>query len=207
LRFLCKSVLITGFTFLTAGCASKLSIASNPSEAEVDLVSQQDQVVGSLGTTPLLITPDTLAEKQSGGPYVLRISKDGYLSQEILLMSINGIQANLNLQLRTNEPSKALNETIDVLFYAQELAQNGEYQQGLDTLTNLQKIHPGIIAIYEIKGSIFMLRGDYQAAAHELEKATQLNPDNAALRKLYETALHNAGRPSTRTPAMIKKGQ
>jgi tetratricopeptide (TPR) repeat protein len=201
LKSVIKSLLFTYFSLAIAGCASKLSLSSNPPNAEVELISPQDQVVATLGTTPLLLTPDTLSEKQSSGPYVLRVTKEGYLSREILLVSVNGIQATVNLELRTNEPVKALNDTVETLFRAQELAQNGEYQAGLTALNDLQKSHPGILAIYEIKGSILMLKGDYVAAAREFQRATQFSPDNAGLRRLYETATREAAKSGARTPA------
>jgi tetratricopeptide (TPR) repeat protein len=192
------------FLIFVVGCAtSHLNLSSNPSKAKVELISPEDKVTMELGETPLLLTHDQLAAKQPRGPYLLRVRKEGFADREILLLSLSGMETQINLELRSNEPTKALNGAIDGLFRAQELAQNGNYQSSLETLSELQKEHPQIAAIYEIRGSVHMVQGEYAAAAKDLEKAVEFDPENASVRQLYETASQRAG-SDVRMPASEK---
>ncbi|MBX3023073.1 MAG: hypothetical protein KF799_15460 [Bdellovibrionales bacterium] len=177
----------------TSGCASHLYLKSEPAGARVELISAQNQAVTPLGETPLTMTKTQITQKQVRGPYLIRISKDGLLPKEILIASLTGIDVDVNVQLQASASTARLNDLVNELFDAQNMAQKGDGPSALEKLNQLQKKHPDIAAVYEMRGSIYMVRGDYASAARDFGVAVNIDPQNRELRVLLESAQRKAG--------------
>jgi len=152
-------------------CATHLQFKSIPEKARVDLISNQHQTPMFLGETPLTMTNHDITEKQFSGPYVLRFSKDGYLTKDVVFGSLTGLEIDMNIELKASAFSTTTNKLIDGLFEAQNLAQKRDYDACLAKLDILQSEHPDVVAIYEMRGSIFMMQGKYEVAKKEISRA------------------------------------
>lgn len=188
-------------SLMTSGCATHLYVKSTPEKAKVELISLQSQNVSPLGETPLLLQKDDVTNIQIQGPYLIRISKEGFVSREILVASLSGLEAEFNVDLKSNGSDKVSNELINGLFEAQAFAQKGQHQSCLDKLADLEKKFPTVSAIFEMRGSVHLLQQDYAQARKDLQQALLLDPDNRDLKTLFETASTRAGIPQERLPA------
>lgn len=197
-------IFLTGL--VASGCATHLYVKSTPDKAKVELISLHTQSASALGETPLLLQKDDVTNIQIQGPYLIRISKDGFTPKEILLASFSGLEAEFNVELKSTGADKVSNELINGLFEAQTFAQKGQHQACLDKLADLEKKYPSVSAIYEMRGSLHLLQQDYPQARADLQRALLLDPDNRDLKNLVETASTRAGVPTERTPASVPKG-
>lgn len=183
--YLCFSLLILPWL---VGCASHLYLKSEPSAARVDLISPQDHSATPLGQTPLNLNKNDLTSKQISGPYLIRLSKEGLAPKEILITSLTGIDIDVNFQLHASTSTEGTNDLVNELFEAQNMAQKGDQASAFEKLNQLQKAHPDIAAIYEMRGSMYMVRGEYATAAREFSQAVNIDPNNRELRVLLESA-------------------
>lgn len=171
-----------------SGCASHFRLKSTPDKARVELIQNDSQNSILLGETPIQLSKNDISEKQNSGPYRIRISKDGFASREIIFAGISALEADLNFELTQNVKSIQVNQIIDQLFEAQGLAQKGEYQKSLALLNDLQKTNSEISSVYEMRASIFMVKGDFSSAVRDLTQALSINPGDKNLMGLMEAA-------------------
>lgn len=185
------TIMLTASVF-TCGCASHLYLKSEPAGAKVDLISPQSQASTPLGETPLKMTKAEITQKQVRGPYLIRITKEGLLPKEILIASLTGLDVDVNVQLQASASTARTNNLVNELFDAQSLVQKGDSAAALEKLNQLQKEYPDVSAVYEMRGSIFMVRGDYNTATREFQTALNIDPQNRDLRVLLESAQRKA---------------
>ncbi len=171
-----------------AACSSQLRLRSNPPAAKVELIQNDSLTPVLLGETPLELSKSQISEKQVAGPYIIRLSKDGFASREVIFAGVSALDADLNLELSQNINSAQVNNVIDQLFEAQSLAQKGDYTKSLTLLNELQKANNGISSVYEMRASIYMVRGDFAAAVSDLSQALAINPSDKNLRTLMDAA-------------------
>ncbi|MEK6554948.1 MAG: hypothetical protein AABZ31_06900 [Bdellovibrionota bacterium] len=179
---------------LVTGCAGHITLKSNPSQAKVELVSVKDQSTIPIGETPLQVMIDDIDKKQNSGPYILRISKEGFAPRELIFVSLTGLQLDYNFDLKKSTGAAATNKIIEGLFQAQSLAQKSEYIKAVNKLDEMAKEFPEVSAIYEMRGSIYMLRSEFAAATQDFQRALQFEPESAELKSLLKSAQAKGGR-------------
>src|SRR4051812_12564052 len=95
--------------FFSAGCSTQINIKSMPEKAKVELISNVDRSAQAFGETPLILSKENIFEKQSIGPYILRISKDGFSSREVVITSLSGLRLDMNVELKPTQISVKTN--------------------------------------------------------------------------------------------------
>lgn len=190
----CKEIFILLF-FLSAlpNCSGHLRLKSNPPEAKVELVQPNSPTNIDLGQTPLQLSNSDLTDKQSSGPYIIRISKEGFTEKEIIFSNVSGLQIDLNFELKPEAVSSQTNLMIEQLFEAQALAQKGELDGCLKILNQLQKDFPHVSAVYEMRAQLYMLKADFNSAINDLVKVVSITPENKSAKLMLETARSRVG--------------
>jgi len=186
--FLC--VLLTTLTLV--GCAGHVRFQSNPNEASVELISNDNRGATLVGQTPLMLDKVKISSLQKSGPYIFRITREGFAPREITIASLTGLQLDYNVDLKPIAMSPKTNLLVNELFAAQNLAQQHNYEEALNKLDVLQKDFPEIVAIYEMRGSIYMIKGQYALANKEFKRAITLDPENKELQAMLEASVKRA---------------
>ena len=75
---------------------------------------------------------------------------------------------------------------IDVLRRVDELASRGRLGAAMELLDQASLIAPEYTLVYQYKSNVAYLMGDRQAAVAALERALELEPDNALFRQNLE---------------------
>jgi tetratricopeptide (TPR) repeat protein len=65
---------------------------------------------------------------------------------------------------------------------ASELARKGEYEVAMKNLEEAERLAPHLPVIYQYRSNVAFLQGDRKAAVAALEKALEIEPDNALFR-------------------------
>ena len=182
------------FTMMIAGCAGHITLKSNPTQAKVELINIRDNSASAIGETPIQIQVQDIDKKQSSGPYVLRISKDGYAARELIFVSLTGLQLDYNFDLKRATAQVETNKIIEGLFEAQSLAQKSEYAKAISKLDELANQFPDIAAVFEMRGSLYILRTEFAAASKDFQRALQLEPESSELKALLKSAQDKGGR-------------
>jgi tetratricopeptide (TPR) repeat protein len=174
------------------GCAGHLRLNSVPEKATVEVITGAP-APAKVGETPLSVNDSELSKHNARGPYVFRISKDGYEPQDLIVNSLSGVNIDYLLNLKPRTTTTQVNELVEDLFKAQTLAQKSNFVESLSILEKLAVRFPDVAAIPELQASIHMLRKEYSIAEKLFAKALSLNPENLELKALREAALKAAG--------------
>lgn len=196
-----KNLLLTSLCLvstLTFGCASTLSVRSEPAGADVsirEMGSTEEQVIGQ---TPLTISSSDLKLTGKTKPFVVKVHHRGAGEKSALITRIDGQDIDLFLTLDggLTAPSTAqLNTVIDDLFRAQSLAKAKDIDGAMKLLSKLIDSNPRIAAAYELRGSLYIVKNELSAALRDYDVAVQLNPNSL-----------EAGRVQKQLQDLMKRG-
>lgn len=183
------------------GCSSsikenaELSI-STQTQAQVQIYDQVADKLIDLGQTPFKISQSDLAEKSENADWVyLVVAAPGFVPEHILLpkeaSSSQKIRINLKQVEWWNDPSKGLGSRI-----VQQVGINFQkiyrfIRQGKldDALTQVESViseYPQTAILYDIRGSIFVLKGARDSAIGSYERSLQLSSDNPETAKILD---------------------
>lgn len=196
--------------------SSMIRIESVPDKAEVTVSILGGNKRQVLGTTPLNQTE--IPAEFKGMPVSLEISRQGFLTETIIVPDLSGINIDLRKTLTSIEAASAqdkiaaiekTNRAVDLLFDAVNKAQMNNKDGALRTLAEVKSKQPDLSATYEIEGNIYMMGGDYKSALASYTEALKYNPDQinllqmkARLEKMLGiTTLNPASRATASTPA------
>jgi Tfp pilus assembly protein PilF len=76
---------------------------------------------------------------------------------------------------------------------ASEAARRGDYAGAMAQLDEAQHIAPRYPPVYQYRSNVAFLRGDRKAAIQALQKAIELEPDNALFRVNLERLQRESG--------------
>jgi hypothetical protein len=171
-------------TSLLFGCASTLSVRSEPSGADVSLRemgSTEDRVIGQ---TPLNLSLRDIKLSEKTKPFVLKVHHSEFGDKTALISRLDGQDIELFLTLDSidssnkSETSATLNVFIDDLFRAQTMAKTHDFSGATSLLNKLIESHPRVAAAYELRGSLAILKNDITSALRDYNVAVQLNPES-----------------------------
>lgn len=171
---------------------SLIRVISTPEDAQVSVVDTNGTAV-VIGKTPLA-SNESDVYKGNNRYSQLRISKDSYQSQEIVLMkSTNGSETTVNIQLQKDASTQNLGEqtanqekVASAIARANGLIQSKQYVEAEAVLVNFVEQYPGISVSYDYLGNLNYMQKRYQKALKYYNKALSLNPQNAERRSIVE---------------------
>jgi len=173
-------LLILLFT-TTAAWASKLSIKSNPEAAEVFIVSGSRPV--RLGATPYDANlTEVINNYVKSSSFMIEIKKAGHKPYRLLLAKTADVDLELTATLELDEAIsniKAHDLLMNQLFDVQKMIRGRNFRDALLQLDELEKKHPGLSIIPELKATSYYMNKEVENALSYYRKAFALNPDNA----------------------------
>jgi tetratricopeptide (TPR) repeat protein len=166
------------------GCASRLVVKSDPSEAEVFAQKSETGERISLGATPLEITRSDF-EKRTGfsmptGDFVdLIVEKRGYRTEHYLLPTgrFGTLTNGLNVKLQEGAKEDLLaGEILQILFTTQKFAVQGEYERAQIELDKAFKLSPRFARALSMRASVYYLQKKYEESLKFFEEAIKVDP-------------------------------
>ncbi|MGE3757034.1 MAG: hypothetical protein AB7H97_04720 [Pseudobdellovibrionaceae bacterium] len=157
-----------------------------------------------LGSTPVSIRSSEIAFSDSMGPYVLVVSKNGFLDENIFIPRFSGEEMDFNFALKPSLNMAQVNPIINDLFRAKNKASRGEFDAAIEILNALIGKHTDLASLYEMRGSIYLLKKESELAFNDFEQAHSLDPGNLEVNRVYNLLVENK-RSSPRTPSSVKE--
>jgi tetratricopeptide (TPR) repeat protein len=174
-----------------------LILETNPSNAEVSFYNVDSKKFEVLGRTPIEIDIDEIVKiNKSPKAISLMVSKKGYVKENLLapLRGYSHLYYTVNMDavkwwVDPNDENASyivhylgtsVREVYSLIRIKQLDVAMGQVDKLLDQF-------PGIPIFHDIKGSIYLLKGDKQKAIAEYQRSLQLRPDNPdTLKKLMD---------------------
>lgn len=176
--------LIFGLSFFTSGCASKLIVQSEPSQAEVfaRVEGKQDKIL--LGQTPLEISEKEFLAKLALSPDAtqwvnLIFEKQEHSPREVVIPSSRwGEQEKiLKLKLESNPDKMTIVQKILAHFFnAKEFAESKQFDQAHTELDKVLDIDKSSVRALNMKAGVYYLQGKYSEARSYYRQALNIDP-------------------------------
>lgn len=193
------------FTAL-CGCQTyQLKVVTNPPDADVMILDPKTQSYRNAGKSPLELNSDQdggqLFSMLKGADLItLTVEKPGYVIEHFLIDRAVAPKQTLNLALKPVEatPVTGVRVTADESLVADRVGtqiqgvmrqiDRGEYASAHATVARLIESYPLASILWDMRGSLALLKGDADDAARSFKQSLALKPENAetqaALQKL-----------------------
>jgi len=195
-----KKIKFIFLLLITFSCASqkyKFSIESNPAKADLYLYSEVQRKFIKIGETPFEIDAKKIQKylKPQSDFAAFRIEKKGHAVENILYDIKTKKRFKYLLELKRIElwsdreaelSSKLANDIAKRVQVINSLIMKKELNRALTLTNKLVEQYPKAYIFYDIKGSIFLLKGKKGLALGSLKKSLSLNPDNAQTEKIIK---------------------
>lgn len=176
--------LITFLLFYTLlSHAAEFKVDSTPSNADIFVRKKLTEAPIKVGTTPFIGDLDQI-KNQYGLPqnFFIELTKEGYKQFNIMLSPIQKSDIEMNVKLDITENlklTKKFDEIANNLFEAQRLTRDKNYDGALKELEKAEALEKDLSIINEMRGGIFYLKKDFNAALGAYRKAFSLNTQNS----------------------------
>lgn len=176
------------------GCATyRMKVQSTPEGADVVLQSA-DGTQRRIGRTPLEVDTNDQRDLQSGSS-VIRVSKEGFLPQNILLprLASTGGEARLNFNLsETTLPKactakdEAMSEVAQGVAEAANFIQQRKLEEAAGLLQNLLTKYPTVSVLHDLQGNTLYLQQKFPQALAAYRKSNGLSPNNPRTARMIQ---------------------
>lgn len=165
-----------------ASYAEVLEIKSTPEKAEVFVRNPKTNKISKVGTTPIKLDFDNIADNYTQSKnFVLILKKPDYEDYRVLMTkprsSDVSLLANMNL-INKAEDVRTTDILINELFDVQRLVRSKSYDQAIEKLSILEEKHRDISVIYEMKAMAFYMKKNVNESLSYYRKAFAVNPAN-----------------------------
>jgi len=178
---------------LISSCgSSEVIISSEPIDAKVSIrVLGDESSTKNLGATPLTLDEDTVEALHSdnGEVRVLKIEKEGYMPETLILPDFGKSKAELKFSLKTNNLANIIEKIDNVgnqLFQAHKLINRGSFDESINLLTALNGKYPNSSLISEFLAGAYFLKKNKSKSLMFYEQAYKNNPDNVEAYKMIK---------------------
>lgn len=182
---------------LTGACSSKkvVRVESLPPGADVSVFDPRTKTYVPVGKTPLAIDKDTKEfpqELMDESIWAMSVARPGHVVENIIFNRKTNPEYDIHLKLRPNavwadNSSRVYSEMANHVGTAiQEInreIQAGKLDAALKAVGGLIDQYPEAPLFYDIKGSIYLLKGQKGDAVASYQKSLALNPDNVMTQK------------------------
>jgi tetratricopeptide (TPR) repeat protein len=171
--------------------------------ASVKIWDQVADKFVELGTTPLQVSQADLKDKSQNADWIyLDISAPGYVPEHIVLPREAASSQKIRISLKQvewwNDPSRGLGSRIvqQVGVNFQKIYRSirqGKFDDALTQVESVIKEYPQTSILYDIRGSIYVLKGSMDSAISSYERSLQLSSDNPETSKILEQLKNKRG--------------
>ena len=183
--------------FFAAACqTNQIKLESSPAGAEVELLNVEKNSYEPLGKTPYVIEGDNVIHfVHSNDLLSIRISKEGFIPEHLLLDRSSNPKVDFHTQLKpagaalgaATDMKEVLSETANVVAAkVQDINANVEaekFDQALAEINELLAAYPNSYYLYDIKGSVHVLRHEISQARESYRKSLTIQPNNEMTKK------------------------
>ncbi len=149
-----------------------------------DSRSNEDREIGK---TPLEIDMDRLSEMVNSGPIVVKLTKRGYQQREYIIPNLYNTTLSIDAFLYPSiSDYRQTNGLIAKLFESQRLIKKKQFDEAIKVTDDIVKTNPNIASAYEMYGTIYFLKKDYQKSYENWIKVIELEPGNVEAQKMVE---------------------
>ena len=177
--FVSLTILILSFQ---AVAQSKLTIKSQPPGADIYIASANSKAI-KIGTTPYETDLNEIVSNYvKANSFVLELKKSGHNPYRLLVAKTAEADLELTANLELDEAISNLKDhdlLMNELFNVQKLVRGRNFTDALKQLDSLEKKHPQLSIIPEMKATTYYMNRDIENALSYYRKAFALNPDNA----------------------------
>jgi tetratricopeptide (TPR) repeat protein len=169
--------------------AAKLNIKSQPDAAEIFISTNGKPI--RLGVTPYEANlTEVMNVYVKSNSFVLEIRKSGHTPYRVLLAKTTDSDLELTANLELDKAISNIKEhdsLMNQLFDVQKLVRGRNFRDALSKLDDLEKKHPTLSIIPEMKATAYYMNKEVESALSYYRKAFSLNSDNhdAYRMKLY----------------------
>lgn len=176
LFFVFLLVLSTGLSF-----AGKLSVKSQPEGAEIFI--NVNGKLNRVGATPYEANlTDIINTYVRSSSFLIELKKPGHLPYRLLLAKTSDVDMELTATLELDPAISNIKEhdlLMNDLFDVQKLIRGRNFKDALSKLEDLEKAHPRMSIIPEMKATAYYMNKEVENALSYYRKAFALNPENA----------------------------
>lgn len=166
--------------FLPSAKAAKLVIKSQPDNAEI-FILQGDKPV-RLGVTPYEANlTEVVKSYVKSTSFLLELKKPGHSPYRVLLAKTDDVDFELTANLELDKAVSNLKEhdaLMNQLFDVQKLMRGKNFRDAISKLDDLEKKHPALSIIPELKATAYYMSKDIENALSYYRRAFVINPDN-----------------------------
>jgi tetratricopeptide (TPR) repeat protein len=163
--------------------SAEVIIDTIPSKANLFIVNPKTLNKTSIGKSPFKMTfEDFTSAYAKGDSFIIEVSKEGHQRESIMILNNgrNNIEVKVSLEaIRDHEKTREFDSLISSLFDVQRLVRNRNYKDALNILNSLEKEHPEVSSVYEIKAGALYLSKEFSRSLAYYRKAFDLNPKNS----------------------------
>lgn len=191
------SVLIVLSLLFNACSTSSLNVKTTPEGAEVVVITRDGASI-KIGKTPVDLSTQNFGALFSE-PTTVKVSKEGYSSQSVLVPPLNfgGGRGHLQFNLEEAALPKVCTAQVDQMNeLAQGVAevsnqiQKKRYLEAQMQLQNLFVKFDTVAVLYDLQGNVFYLQRDLGRALASYKRSNLLSPNNTQtlrmIRKIQE---------------------
>ena len=175
---------------------SEIKLDSVPAGATVEVLNPEKQGYEEVGKTPYIMEGDSMLQMfNSKNMLSLRISKPGYVVEHVFIDKSNNPKVDLHTQLKPvanwqvdlkdilSEHASAVASRVQVI--------NGNihgrrYEDAMADIRDLLTHYPQSYFLYDMKGSVHVLRGEKLEARNSFEKSLSIFQNNGATKKALQ---------------------
>ncbi len=185
------AILISWSSALISCSTATYRFSSNPSEAEVFLVSKNGEKK-PLGKTPLSVNAN---EINSGKDSVMiEVKKEGYLPQQLFIGDsyfAKNVESSMVLAPQataadTKNQDASMNEIASSVADIQRDIQTKNYDIALTKLSRMQASYPNVATFHSLMGNVHYLEKRLDKSLQSYKKAIALNPNLYEVQKMIE---------------------
>lgn len=185
-------LLISSFFFVS--CSSKLTIQSQPPDAQVFIAVQGKKDKTSAGKTPLEFTEAQLQtllniSAQTSEWLQVTFEKKDFNTQTIFIPSNRWgeLQKIVKVELEpTQDSSTVVQKIIRYLFNAKKFAETRQYDQAHQELDKTLQLDSNMAQAMAMKGGVYFLQGNYIESEVWYKKAITLDPSMSEAVQMLE---------------------
>lgn len=169
------------FTLIpSVGWSAKLVIKSQPEGAEIFITTNGKPI--RLGATPYEANlTEVMKTYVKVSSFMLEIKKAGHAPYRVLLAKTEDVDMELTANLELDKAISNIKEhdaLMNQLFDVQKLVRGKNFGDALKQLTELEKKHPALSIIPEMKATTYYMSKEVENALSYYRKAFALNPEN-----------------------------
>lgn len=175
------------------GNKETFKIESRPPKASVYKYEKKNKSFVKIGETPIEIKKEELDQFKDFSAF--KIEKTGYVVEHILFDKNSKSNIDYLISLKAVETwsdqdaevsSKLAGDIAKKVQYINRLILRRKLNEALNLAKELVNQYPKAHTFYDIKGSIYLLKGDKNQGIASLKKSLVLNPENIETEKLLK---------------------